>query len=68
MIPSNELLIEVISASGRGGQHVGVEPTSVSVTHVPTGLKAICGTERSQLKNKQIAIAMLEVGMALMKQ
>lgn len=66
-IPLNELKIEVVHPDDRGGQHAGVVPVRVRVTHVPTGLTAICGSERSQLKNKDIAIAMLEAGIALIK-
>jgi protein subunit release factor A len=41
-----------------GGQHVGVS-SGVKVTHLPTGLVAICHTERSQHRNKNVAVDML---------
>ena len=44
----------------RGGQSVGVIPKGVLVTHVPTGLAAFCDKERSQLKNRNVAMAMIE--------
>ena len=47
----------------RGGQHTGCEPQLVKVLHIPTGIYAVCGTERSQLKNREIAIAMVECGL-----
>lgn len=47
-----------------GGQHVGVIPRGVRVTHLPTGLTASCATERSQLKNRDVAISMIEWGLS----
>lgn len=47
-----------------GGQSVGMPTPAVRVTHVPTGLVAVCDFERSQLKNKRIAMAMIEYGLA----
>jgi len=47
-----------------GGQQVGTGPSGVRVTHVPSGMQAFSGeTERSQHKNKQIAMAMIEGGL-----
>jgi len=37
---------------------------AVRVTHVPTGLVAVCENERSQLKNKKIALSMIEWGLS----
>jgi protein subunit release factor A len=45
-----------------GGQHVGTE-TGVRVTHLPTGLAAERKTERSQHRNRSIAIDMILVGL-----
>lgn len=45
-----------------GGQHVGVE-TGVRVTHLPTGLMAECKTERSQHRNRSIAMDMILGGL-----
>lgn len=50
----------------KGGQTVGIVETGIRVTHTPTGLVASCGTERSQLRNKRIAMAMIEYGLAEM--
>jgi peptide chain release factor 2 len=47
----------------RGGQQVGVIPRDVSIEHVPTGLKVSCGADRSQYRNRQICLAMLEYGL-----
>lgn len=46
-----------------GGQHVGKLEVGMKVTHLPSGLVAICNTERSQLKNRDIAIAMIKAGL-----
>lgn len=59
MNPKN-LKIETIPVQNRGGQQAGVLSHEVRVTHIPTGLYASCGFERSQSKNKKIALAMLE--------
>lgn len=65
-----DLKIEAVNpdeAAGRlrrGGQTVGIIATGVKVTHTPTELSAYCCTERSQMKNKRIALAMLEWGLA----
>ena len=64
-----DLKIEAVNpdeAAGRlrrGGQTVGIIATGVKVTHIPTELSAYCCTERSQMKNKKIALAMLEWGL-----
>lgn len=57
-----DLLIEIYPPRSLGGQHVGTRP-GVKVTHIPTGLVAICETERSQHRNKQIALDMLMGGL-----
>ena len=45
-----------------GGQHAGSPPTSIRITHIPTGLMAQCGG-RSQHKARKVAMAMLEYGL-----
>lgn len=61
-IPASDLLIETYRPRPPGGQHVGVD-TGVKITHLPTGLVAICDTDRSQHRNKQVAMDMLLGGL-----
>jgi peptide chain release factor 1 len=58
-IAADDLQIDVFHASGHGGQNVQKVATAIRVTHIPTGVVAICQDERSQLKNKQKAMAVL---------
>lgn len=58
------LKITVQDRGPKGGQTCGATPTGVVVEHLPTGLKAFCDQHRSQLKNKQVAMAMVEYGLA----
>jgi protein subunit release factor A len=46
-----------------GGQQAGIPVSSIRVTHEPTGIMAQYGEERSQHKNKQIAMEMIEWGL-----
>jgi peptide chain release factor len=50
---------ETMRASGPGGQHVNRTESAVRVTHVPTGLQASASEERSQRRNKKLAMARL---------
>lgn len=62
LIPVSDLKIEVYSRTPPGGQHVGVT-TGVRVEHLPTGTIAICQTNRSQHRNKIIALHMIEAAL-----
>lgn len=48
----------------KGGQTVGMPSALVKVTHIPTGLIAQSDCERSQMRNKNVCLAMLEYGLA----
>jgi protein subunit release factor A len=61
----SDLKIESYPVISPGGQHVSVVRSGVKVTHVPTGLIAISDCERSQLKNKNVAMGMIEYGLAI---
>jgi len=59
-IEERDLKIDTYRSGGKGGQNVNKVETAVRMTHIPSGIVVACQNERSQLKNRHMALKMLK--------